>query len=120
MFLVEAFLQLIQHPFWSRLWIVPEVYLGQKVELLWEANRIDWLSLRDLIDEIFLNLPHESPPCNCIADYIKRRIPEKPKKQSSDNIPIINFCKSTSTLGGAGLVELMELFEHHLCERLHD
>jgi hypothetical protein len=48
-----ALIKLLNHPYWSRVWIIQEVSLGRRVELLYGHGVIDWNTFGPAISSFF-------------------------------------------------------------------
>lgn len=47
--LQDSIVELSNRPYWSRVWVIQEFLLGQKLELYCSNNRIDWLDFQEML-----------------------------------------------------------------------
>lgn len=45
----DSIVELSNRPYWSRVWVIQEFLLGQKVELYCSNSRIDWLDFQEML-----------------------------------------------------------------------
>lgn len=89
---LAALTRLMEHDYWSRLWIVQELNLARDVVLRWDGQDISWPGLRRLIASWFQK--------SASADYILRDCVRKSVNASwkYEGLAIFNFLRHWSGL----------------------
>jgi len=125
--IVATTTRLVEHEYWSRLWIVPELSLAIDFALLWEGQLVEWAKLRSLISTAMSNSTLSDDLNGKLATYFANQ------HTRTDAFPIMSFLHGDGSreVDGSGrgktalfadhtLFELVSQYQHHQCSVPHD
>ncbi|KAK5309081.1 hypothetical protein LTR70_010619, partial [Exophiala xenobiotica] len=120
-------MRLMEHEYWSRLWIVQELALARRVVFLWEGQAICWDKLRRLIITVMNKSNLTDGMVGELATHLGKA------RERVDALSIMSFfsgngrheiCgnerRSPESSPGTTLLELALQYQDHHCSMLHD
>ena len=146
-YLKATFDRLIEHPYWSRLWIVQELALARHVELLWEGQVIPWHTLYRALSRLIqlsqsCTIPEEIPyfasvySTNLdkamhkisidfpIFDFLQPSHSDEREGSNSNRLAGGNLARSipspNPTIQSKPLQQLVKQYRNHYCSIPHD
>lgn len=113
--MASALMRLIEHEYWSRLWVVQELSLARKFEIHWESHIIQWAALKSLMSCVFGSGSLHNNLARVLSSQLASR------QWRMDELPFFGFLKPASTAHGPNcLIDLMLQFEKQSCSVVHD
>lgn len=118
-FFIAALLRLMTHEYWTRAWIVQELVLNDKVEVLWEQQKSTWKDLRDfLVRELYS--PDMSDLQLKIKEWYDVDISMLPIYGLATFQQIDNSSRAADLSTRASLIALVIKFQYQQCSHPYD